>query len=59
MSWTFEKAEKRDFDRINELFIEMLQTIYDTNQVNGYEEGSLDRFFDGGKEENFHYENSK
>lgn len=50
MSWTFEKAEKRDFDRINELFIEMLQTIYNTNQVNGYEEGRLDRFFNGGDE---------
>lgn len=50
MNWTFEKAEKRDFDRINELFIEMLQTIYNTNQVNGYEEGELDRFFDDGDE---------
>ncbi len=47
MSWTLGKAEKKDSDRINELFIEMLQTIYHTDQVNGYEEGDLDRFFDG------------
>ncbi len=47
MSWTLGKAEKKDSDRINELFIEMLQTIYHTDQVNGYGEGDLDRFFDG------------
>ena len=47
MRWTIEKAEKKDIPRINELFIEMLQTIYHTDQVNGYGEGDLDRFFDG------------
>ena len=47
MSWTLKKAEKKDFHRINELFVEMLQTIYQTEQVNGYPEGALDRFFDG------------
>jgi len=47
MGWTFRKAEKKDAHRINELFIEMLQSIYNTNQVNGYSEGDLDRFFDG------------
>ena len=47
MSWKIEKAEKKDIPRINELFIEMLQTIYHTDQVNGYGEGDLDRFFDG------------
>ncbi len=46
MSWTLRKAEKKDSDRINELFVEMLQTIYNTDQVNGYSEGDLDRFFD-------------
>ena len=46
MSWTLKKAEKKDFYRINELFVEMLQTIYQTEQVNGYPEGALDRFFD-------------
>ena len=47
MSWTLGNAEKKDSDRINELFIEMLQTIYHTDQVDGYAEGDLDRFFDG------------
>lgn len=47
MSWTLGKAEKKDSDRINELFIEMLQTIYHTDQVTGYSDGDLDRFFDG------------
>lgn len=46
MNWTLGKAEKKDSDRINELFVEMLQTIYHTDQVNGYSEGDLDRFFD-------------
>ncbi len=47
MGWTFGKADKKDSHKINELFIEMLQTIYNTNQVNGYSYGDLDRFFDG------------
>ena len=47
MSWTLKRAEKKDFTRINEVFVEMLQTIYQTEQVNGYPEGALDRFFDG------------
>ena len=47
MSWTLGKAEKKDSARINELFIEMLQTIYHTDQVDGYSDGDLDRFFDG------------
>lgn len=47
MNWTLKKAEKKDSIRINELFIEMLQTIYNTDQVDGYSEGDLDRFFDG------------
>lgn len=47
MNWTLGKAEKKDSNRINELFIEMLQTIYNTDQVNGYSDGDLDRFFDG------------
>lgn len=47
MNWTLGKAEKKDSNRINELFIEMLQSIYHTNQVTGYSDGDLDRFFDG------------
>ena len=50
MNWTLEKAEKKDFDRINDLFVEMLQTIYRTDQVNGYLDGALDRFFADGDE---------
>ena len=46
VNWTLGKAEKKDSNRINELFIEMLQTIYNADQVNGYSEGDLDRFFD-------------
>lgn len=41
------KAQSSDFDRLNELFIEMLKTIYHTDQVNGYSAGDMDRFFDG------------
>lgn len=47
MSWSYGKAKSSDFDRLNELFIEMLQTIYHTEQVDGYAEGDMDRFFDG------------
>jgi len=47
MSWTLGKAEKKDSNTINQLFIEMLQTIYHTDQVTGYSDGDLDRFFDG------------
>ena len=47
MSYAFGKAEKKDFPQINELFVEMLQTIYQTDQVKGYSDGDLDRFFDG------------
>jgi len=47
MSLIYCKAQSSDFERINELFIEMLMTIYNTDQVNGYSEGDMDRFFDG------------
>ena len=47
MDLTYCKAQSNDFERINELFIEMLMTIYNTDQVDGYSVGDLDRFFDG------------
>lgn len=47
MCWVLGKAEKKDSARINELFIEMLHSIYNTNQINGYPDGYLDKFFDG------------
>ena len=47
MNLKYCKAQNGDFDRLNELFIEMLMTIYNTEQVDGYEAGYMDRFFDG------------
>lgn len=47
MAWRIRKAVKTDESKIKELFIEMLQTIYSKNTVDGYEEGYLDKFFDG------------
>ena len=46
MEWIIRRAVKNDKSKINELFIEMLQTIYDEKNVEGYEEGYLDHFFD-------------
>ena len=47
MSYTFRKAENNDSERIKQLFIEMMQTIRSTDQVKGYPDGYLDKFFDG------------
>ncbi len=47
MNWKTRKAVKADEPRIRELFIEMLQTIYSTDDVSGYEDGYLDKFFNG------------
>ena len=46
MKYTIRKAERNDENRICELFIEMLQTIYNTKDVKGYEDGDLDHYFD-------------
>lgn len=48
VKWKLKKAVKEDEHIIRELFIEMLQAIYMTENVNGYEEGYLDKFFNGG-----------
>ena len=48
MEHLFRTAESTDEERIRELFIEMLRTIYKTNDVKGYEDGYLDKFFSGG-----------
>ena len=45
MEWRIRKAVKEDEVKIKELFIEMLQTIYSKNNVDGYEDGYLDKFF--------------
>ena len=47
MEFKIRKAVKEDETKIRELFIEMLQTIYSNNNVDGYEEGYLDKFCDG------------
>ena len=46
MNYTFRKAVKQDAGRINQLFIEMMQTIRGDKSVNGYPDGYLDKFFD-------------
>lgn len=48
MDFVYRKAELSDSKRIAELFEEMLRTVYHTEDVKGYEEGYLDRFFSGG-----------
>ena len=50
MDYVFRKAEKSDSKRIEELFMEMLRTIYKTDDVEGYEEGYLDRYFGDGED---------
>ena len=47
MDLTYGKALRSDFERLNELFIEMLAAIYNSEQVDGYSAGDMDRFFDG------------
>ena len=44
------KAVQGDEQRIRELFIEMLQTIYHTEDVQGYEPGYLDRYWTNGED---------
>lgn len=46
MEWKTRKAVKEDAGSIKNLFVEMLQTIYSTQNVDGYEDGYLDKFFD-------------
>lgn len=50
MKWTLRKAEAKDAARINELFVEMLQTISRKDDVEGYKDGDLDYYFSGGED---------
>ena len=50
MGYRIRIAIPEDEQRIRELFIEMLQTIYYTEEVEGYETGSLDRYWKNGEE---------
>ena len=45
MDYVLRKAKSDDRIRIEELFVEMLKTIYHTNDAEGYETGYLDKFF--------------
>ena len=49
MIFTIRKANKKDEKIICDLFFEMLRTIYNTDDVQGYEEGYLDNFFSDGE----------
>ena len=44
MEYKIRTAVQADEERIRELFLEMLRTIYRTDDVKGYGEGDLDRF---------------
>ncbi len=48
MHYTIRTAVRGDFPRINGLFIEMLNTIYQSDNAKGYAEGELDYYFSGG-----------
>lgn len=50
MTCSIRKAVQGDEQRICELFIEMLQTIYHTEDVQGYEPGYLDRYWKNGED---------
>ena len=48
MDFIYRKATISDSERIAELFEEMLRAIYHTQDVEGYENGYLDKFFSAG-----------
>jgi ribosomal protein S18 acetylase RimI-like enzyme len=52
MEIRYRKAVPADRGRIDALFLEMLRSIYHTDQVQGYGEHDLDRFFDRGEDRN-------
>ena len=53
MNYSIRIAVPEDEPKIRELFIEMLQTIYHTRDVQGYEPGCLDRYWINGEERIF------
>lgn len=53
MKYRIRIAVPKDEQKIRELFIEMLQTIYHTEDVQGYEPGCLDRYWINGEEHIF------
>ena len=50
MEYTIRTAVAADEKKIRELFLEMLRTIYRTENVNGYPDGYLDRFLSEGED---------
>ena len=50
MNYRIRAAVRTDEGRIRELFLEMLRTIYRTEDVKGYPDGYLDRFWSGSKD---------
>ena len=50
MEYKIRRAIPSDERKIRELFIEMLQTIYHTQDVQGYEPGFLDRYWAYGED---------
>ena len=53
MDYAIRTAVPADETRIRELFLEMLRTIYGTQDVKGYEDGYLDRFWAGSEDRIF------
>ena len=53
MEYTIRPAVPEDEERIRELFMEMLRTIYRTEDVQGYEPGYLDKYWRGGEDRIF------
>lgn len=45
MEYKIRIADQADEGKIHELFLEMLRTIYHTDEVKGYGDGDLDRFW--------------
>ena len=50
MEYKIRTAVPADEEKIRELFLEMLRTIYHTDEVKGYEDGDLDRFWSGSRD---------
>ena len=50
MEYCLRRAEAKDYAVINDLFMEMLRTIYEKDEVQGYKEGDLDHYFSGGED---------
>lgn len=53
MGYKIRTAVPADEGKIRELFLEMLQTIYHTENVEGYQAGDLDRFWTGDEDRIF------